>query len=344
MLIDLSFLGIEPFSVNPYFLADMMSGETLNVQMMMYVGIFVGVLTTFEGMRQLMSRGENRTEAKSRRMQMMDAGKSTEEILAILKPQAKRGILGRLPIVGDLPTALTKAGMTISPSLFVMCCLTGVLVFGATISMVFGPLIGVTVGVVLFGVFPLLLVKSACQKRMEHFVRQLPDALELMARGLRVGHPLNTTIRSVANEMSDPVASEFGIVMDQIAYGDDLPDAFAEMADRIDLEDVRYLSVSIGIQHGSGGDLAAILATLSRVIRNRLSMRRRIKAISSEGRMSAYILSVIPVAIFLFTSIGSPDYYGGVMDEPLFVPVAITVVLLVVANAVALHKLVNFRI
>ena len=118
---------------------------------------------------------------------------------------------------------------------------------------------------------------------MELMVRQLPDALDLMARGLKVGHPLNTTIRSVANEMPDPIASEFGVVMDQIAYGDDLPDAFAEMADRIDLEDVRYLSVSIGIQHGSGGDLASILMTLSRVIRNRLSMRKRIKAISSEG-------------------------------------------------------------
>ena len=344
MVIDLSFLGLEPIYISLAFFAEKLNAESLNAQLMMYVGIFVGVLTAFEGLRQLTSRGENRDEAKSRRMRMVEAGRTTEEILAILKPEGKKGLLSNLPIVGDLPTALNQAGMSVSPGLFVMSCISGLLIVGAGLSGLVGPLIGVPVSIVLFGVLPLLLVSSARTKRMEAFVRQLPDALELMSRGLKVGHPLNTTIRSVANEMQDPIASEFGVVVDQIAYGDDLTDAFAELADRIDLEDVRYLSVSIGIQHGSGGDLASVLTTLSRVIRNRLSMRRRVRAISSEGRASAYILSFIPVAIFGFTSFSAPDYYGAVSDDPMFLPMAIVVVVLVVLNAVVLRNLVNFRI
>ena len=344
MLIDLSFLGMDPVFLNFSGMAARLNPDMLNVQLMTYVGMFIGILTAFEGLRQVLSRGEQRNEARSRRMQMIDSGKTTEEILAILKPAGRSGLLGNLPIIGDLPTKLNQAGISFSPAFVVMACASGILLFGAGASTVLGPLVGIPAAFAMFGVLPMLLIISARNKRMATLVRQLPDALELMSRGLKVGHPLNTTIRSVATDMQDPIATEFGVVMDQIAYGDDLTDAFAEMADRIDLEDVRYLSVSIGIQHGSGGDLARVLNTLSRVIRNRLSMRRRIRAISSEGRMSAYLLSAIPVVIFAFTSMTAPEYYGSVADDPMFKPLAIVVVALVISNAIVLQKLVNFRL
>jgi tight adherence protein B len=104
------------------------------------------------------------------------------------------------------------------------------------------------------------------------------------------------------------------------------------------------LSASIGIQHGTGGDLARVIQVLSNVIRARISMRRRILAISSEGRLSAWFLSAIPFVIFGFTSFSSPEYYGGVMDDPLFKPVAAAVVFFTVLNALVMKKLVNFRI
>ncbi|MDW4499976.1 type II secretion system F family protein [Sulfitobacter sp. D35] len=344
MEIDLSFLGFDPIRIDPLAWINQLTAETLNVQLMMYVSVFVGALLAFEGLRQLLSRSEQRSEARNRRMRMMHAGRSTEDILAVLKPERNQGVLGNLPIVGDLRATMSKAGLTMPPALFVALSIIGMIVFGVAAATVLGPVVAVPLAVALFGALPLILVRAACQRRMDQFVRQLPDALELMARGLKVGHPLNTTIRSVATEMPDPIASEFGVVMDQIAYGDDLTDAFREMADRIDLEDVRYLSVSIGIQHGAGGDLARVLMTLGRVIRNRLSMRRRIRAISSEGRLSAYFLSVIPVVIFVFTSVTAPSYYGDVMDDPLFPPIAVAVVILVVLNAIVLRRLVNFRI
>jgi tight adherence protein B len=103
------------------------------------------------------------------------------------------------------------------------------------------------------------------------------------------------------------------------------------------------LAVAVGIQHGTGGNLGRILSTLAKVIRGRSTMRRRIGAISSEGRMSAIILSCLPIFIAAFTTISAPSYYGDVADDPMFLPIAIIVVALVVFNAIIMRKLVTFR-
>jgi tight adherence protein B len=332
-MIDLSFFGLEPIDV-----------AGLDARFIMYIGLFLGILATVEGLRQFFSPAERQDEAKGRRIKLIQSGKSTEDILNILKPKENTGLLSRLPLIGNLPALLRQAGLTIPPTVFVVTCLGGFVLFVVAGSLVIDPIITLAVATILFLLLPVLLVKSVKKKRMSAFVAQLPDALELMSRGLKVGHPLGTTLRSVAEDMPDPIGSEFGVIVDQVAYGDDLVDAFRELAERVEIEDVHYLSVSIGIQHGTGGDLARILNTLSRVIRNRIMMRRRIRAVSSEGRLSAIFLSALPVILFGFTSFTAPDYYGDVSDDPLFGPIAFAVVFLVVANYLALRKVSNFRI
>lgn len=344
MKIDLSYLGLGEVTLSLDALRDVLRPSGYEpMHLLLYAGIFLGMLVAFEGLRQALTSGEYRQEARSRRIRMIQSGKSPEEVLALLKPEPKAGMLGRLPFVGDLPLALSQAGLAISPRLFFLCCLAGFALFASATASILGPFAALLLGALLFLFLPLIFVSIARRKRMDRLVQQLPDALELMARGLRVGHPLNTTIRSVAEEMNDPIASEFGIVVDQVVYGHDLPEAFAEMADRVGLEDVHYLATSIGIQHGSGGDLSRVLLTLSRVIRSRLTLRRKVRAISAEGRLSALLLSFLPIAIFAFTSITAPSFYGDVMTDPLFKPLAIAVVGMVLLNAIVLHRLVNFR-
>ncbi len=308
-----------------------------------YAIVFLGVLIAFEGLRQLLSIGENRDEARNRRMRMLANGTTENEILELLKPKTKKGLLSNLPIAGDLPAAMRAAGMTLSPTVFVLSCAVGFIVFAAAGSQVANPLMSFGIAAILFLVLPLVLVENARRKRTDRFIKQLPDALDLMARGLKVGHPLNVTLRSVADEMSDPIGSEFGVVIDQIAYGDDLGEAMRDLAERIPEEDIQYLAVAVGIQHGTGGDLGRILSTLATVIRSRMTMRRKIRAISAEGRLSAILLSCLPIFVGVFTSITAPSFYGDVADAPLFLPIAITVVVLVILNAAILHKLVNFR-
>jgi len=321
-----------------------LEAELGDARFMIYAVIFLGALMAFEGMRQLLLRGENGAEAANRRMRLQAQGKSGDEILALLKPKEKKGLLGNLPFVGDLRVALRNAGLTIPPALFAFACAAGFIVFAGAGAMVAEPLVAFAVASVAFLVAPLIILGTVHRKRMARLVRQMPDALDLMARGLRVGHPLNTTLQSVANEMPDPVGSEFGIVVDQVAYGDELTDAMREMADRIDEEDVYYLSIAINMQSGSGGDLSEVLSTLSRVIRSRMALRRKVRAISSEGRLTAYILSSLPLAIAAVMTITTPSYYGEVMNYPNFWPVMACIAAAVVMNALLLFRLVNFRI
>ena len=311
---------------------------------LMYAAVALGALALVTGVGQLISRQETRAEAKSRRMLMVAQGRSTEERLALLRPPERFGLFHRLPLISGLNRTLRKAGYVISPRLFLFYCASAVagtlLVAVNFVPVELAALIALTAGLGL----PLAVVTGRARQRTDALVRQLPDALDLMARGLRVGHPLNTSIGAVAEEMPDPVGTQFGIIFDQVTFGDDLVDAFREFAERADVEDVNYLAASIGIQHGTGGDLVRVITVLARTIRARISMRKRIHAISSEGRLSAWFLSLLPLAIFGFTMVATPSYYGAVMEDPLFRPMAITVIGLVIVNALVLRHLVRFRI
>ncbi len=320
----------------------LMSGQ--EAYYLIYILLALGVLLAFSSLAHALSRRESSHEAKSRRLKMISEGNSVESVLALLKPNQKQGLFSRLPLIGDLPRTLTQAGVRLSPERFIMLCLGAfvlILLFGLRFT---DPL---RAGITAFGLaffLPLVMVRQRQQEQVDKLVHQLPDALDLMARGLRVGHPLNTSIGSVAREMPDPIGTEFGIVFDQVNFGDDLTDAMQELAERVDIEDVHYLSASIGIQHGTGGDLASVVQTLSNVIRGRIAMRRKIKAISAEGRLSAWFLSCLPIIIYGYTSFMTPDYYGGVSDDPLFLPMAAAVVAFTVLNFLVLRKLVRFRI
>lgn len=308
------------------------------------LAVFLGVLIAFEGTRQFLNRGENREEAVNRRIKMLQEGKTGEDVLNLLKPAPAKPLMKKVPFVGDLPAALKASGLSMVPEMFLLGCVGAFLVAAIGGSLVSDPFTVIPVSALVFLIMPLVILGNNLRKRKAELIKQLPDALDLMSRGLKVGHPLNTTLQSVANEMPDPIGTEFGLVVDQVAYGDELTTAIKGMADRIEEEDIRYLAVALTMQHGTGGDLAGILRTLARVIRARMSLRRKIKAISAEGRMTAYILSFIPVGIVIAMTILTPEFYGSVMHYPVFWPVMGVIAVAVVVNAIVMLKLVNFRI
>lgn len=309
-----------------------------------YVGIFLGVLLAFEGLRQVLTRSESVSDARNRRMRMIAAGAKTEDMLRLLKPSLNHWRLSGVPFIGTLPSVLRQAGLTIRPGVFLLACLSATATISAAASTLVGAPAAIAIAILVCFVLPICLARIARSRRMAALVRQLPEALDLMSRGLKVGHPLNATIASVATDMNDPIATEFGIMVDQVSYGDDLVNAFMDFADRTELEDVRYLSVSVAIQAGTGGNLAQVLGTLAKVIRDRITMRKRIQAISSEGRLTSNFLSLLPLFILVSTSISSPDYYAGVSTDPLFMPFAVVVGVLVVVNYLVMRRLVSFKI
>ena len=266
------------------------------------------------------------------------------EAAAIVKSSARTSGGRILPIVGDLPLLLRRANLEGRGMVLALAAGVGGVVLAAGATLILPLPLALPAGLVTSAAIVLWIIKRRHAKRMELLTAQLPDALDLMMRGLRVGHPVNATIANVGRTMADPVGSEFRLLSDQISHGDYLADAFRDFAERTGQEDVEYLSVSISIQHGTGGNLADMLGTLSRVVRDRIIMRRKVRAISSEGRMSAYVLSGLPVLIYLATSLTSPEYYGDVSGDPLYAPIAWIIVALVIGNFLALRKLVSFRI
>src|SRR5258706_1387202 len=164
----------------------------------------------------------------------------------------------------------------------------------------------------------LMYVMRARAKRKEKFEAQLPDAIDLIVRSLRVGHPLSGAMSVVGRELPAPISTEFQTAFDEISYGQDIPTAFANMSERVPLADLGYLTMAIQIQQESGGNLVESLAKLSTVIRERFRMFRKVKALTAEGRFSAWFLSFFPFFLIFAIQLIKPAYYTQVMGLPVF--------------------------
>ncbi len=168
---------------------------------------------------------------------------------------------------------------------------------------------------------PILFVLWVRARRTKKFQKQLSPAIEVMIRSLGAGHPLPSAINLVANEMPDPIGSEFGILSDELTYGIELDDALLNLVQRVGLDETKLLAVSISVQRGTGGNLIEILQNLATMVRDRIMMKAKIKAISAEGRITAAIMAVFPFLLFSMIRAMVPTYfdplwnsgYGGIV-------------------------------
>ncbi|HTX49564.1 MAG TPA: type II secretion system F family protein [Caulobacteraceae bacterium] len=206
------------------------------------------------------------------------------------------------------------------------------------------PFMALGAGVVVGLAGPLGVLVWLAATRAKNLSLQLPNALEVMVRSLEAGHPIPTAISLVGREMPDPIGSEFGMAADEIAYGATLEQAVARIADRCRHPDVDLFAAAIRLQEKAGGNLTSLLKMLARTVRERHKMRLKIRAASSEGRVSAYILTSAPVACFIFINLAQPHYYGDVLHVR-FVQIGLGVIvaLLAVGNLV-MQRMIDMRI
>jgi tight adherence protein B len=181
-------------------------------------------------------------------------------------------------------------------------------------------------------------------RRIKKFGAQFADAIDIIVRSLRAGHPVPIAISTVARELQDPVGTEFGIVSDEITYGADLETAIRDLYYRVGSEDLPLFVTAVSIQSSTGGNLGEILENLSSVIRQRYKMRRKIRALAAEGRASALILSSLPIGIFAAIQFVTPEFYASVWHESLTkICLAVAGCWMGVGNFV-MYRLVNFKI
>jgi len=288
-------------------------------------------------------RSDKRT-AINRRMKLAENKISQEQVLIQLRKE--RGIDGGGSIFSlDRFRALrTQSGMTTPLPQFLMIT-SGIALALALVTIWKGlPLLfGLILLLVLLPVLPVMAMRSMRKRRHKRFGMQLPEALELITRGLKAGHPVPVAIAMVSREMGDPIGTEFGVVADEVTYGSDLVSALNNLFDRVGHEDLPLFVTAVSIQSSSGGNLREILDGLSMTIRDRGKLRRKVRAISTEGRMSAYILTAVPVLLFTAIMALMPQFYQDVWDVPkTWYMLSGSVIWLLLGNAI-MFKMSNFR-
>ena len=317
-------------------------------QPLIYALIFIGVFMMVEGVYLIIYGKTLKREKKvNRRLALLQDGRDTEEVMGILREEREGAEKHeRLPVLGPLiemgrHAAITLSIMQICVSLVVL----SVVAFLA-LTIFTGAVIQIRIVVALITGYAAFYIwlRGKAKKRISLFEEQLPDALDLMVRSLRVGHPMNAAIGIVAREMMDPLGTEFGLIADEATYGMPITDALDRMAARVPVPDLRFLAIAINIQSTSGGNLAEILEGLSRVIRARFKLFRKVRAITAEARWSGWFLSVFPVIALLLVQVVQPDYYDRVSDHPLFLPGAILTFILLIINVIFMRILVNIKV
>jgi tight adherence protein B len=168
--------------------------------------------------------------------------------------------------------------------------------------------------------------------------------LDVFVRGLRAGHPIAAALDLLTVEMPDPIGSQFGIAVDEVTYGAELRDALQAMAERWDMEDMRMFVVSLSVQSETGGNLAEILENLSKVVRDRHSMMLKVRALSSEGRMTATMLTILPIFAFVMLFIFSPSFFLDVANDPWFIPGFGLLIVLYLTGFFIMRRMVDLKV
>ena len=245
----------------------------------------------------------------------------------------------------SLNRLVLQSGLTIGVARLIVIIAIGSAVVFVLTWMIRGSLIEAIVAA-LFGAtaLPYFVLRMLRARRQKKFGAQFPDALDIIVRSLRAGHPVPIAISMVGREMPDPIGTEFGMVSDEVTYGADLETAMRNLYGRIGSDDLPLFVTAIAIQGSTGGNLGEILENLSGVIRQRFKMRRKIRALAAEGRASAMILSALPIGMFFVIQIIAPDFYASVWHEQLTKILLFSAAGWMSIGNLIMFKMVNFKI
>ncbi|MEL6957975.1 MAG: type II secretion system F family protein [Pseudomonadota bacterium] len=321
---------------------------TLSAEPIIYGLIFVACIVLVNGI-YLVAFGKsiNFNNKVNRRLEMLEKGGNREQVLEQLRKEMSQHMSSQnIPLYSLLATKAQKANIAFTPSqlMMIMALLCGVAFMGLTVGTQTSLAIraAVAVGMGVGGVY--IWVNNKAKKRTAAIEEQLPDAVELMVRSLRVGHPFSSAVAIVAKEVPDPLGSEMGVISDEAAYGRDMGETLKHMAERMDMQDLRFLAVAVTIQQTAGGNLAEILDGLAKVIRARFKLFRRVKAITAEAKWSGMFLSVFPLGALVMINLIQPNYYDDVKETAVFIPACLVVAGFLIANIVVMRRLVNIKV
>ena len=322
-----------------------------------YVLAFIAVVLIVQTGATIVLSSRDRNKQVNRRLTMLHQGMNPTEVYsALVKRPPVSPQLGNRRLVSfydQLWTYCRQAGLSMTPvrliafvaagtgvlwllsMSFVRASSGGAFLLNAIMSLIGAALLSAAVAWTWLN-----RLRSARLKKLEE---QLPLALDVVVRAIRAGHPVVAAVQLAAEELGDPIGSEFGLIVDEYTYGSDFKEALLNFARRTGSSDGHFFAVSVGIQAETGGNLAEILEGLAAVIRARRTLAKKVRALASEGRTSALVLSGLPIFLVGFLMMTQPSYYTEKFPDPLFWPMVIGVLILYGIGWLIIQRIINFK-
>jgi tight adherence protein B len=318
-----------------------MSGNEL---LIIYSLVFGAVLLGVRALYWLVVHSRVENKIINRRLALSNELSDPVKVLDVLRQERGLGPLGGLSGLESIETTIMQSGLRLTPVRLAIWAmgLTAFYFLPLAAWLGVGP-VPLVPAMLLAAASGFILVKWARARRIARFSEQLPEALDIVVRSLRAGHPFRAAIGLVARELADPIGTEFGIMLDEITFGLDQQVAIDHLRARVGQEDLAFMSIAVNIQTHTGGNLAEVLHGLSRLLRNRSKLRLKVRALSSEGRLSGIFLSASPFVLFLVVNLINPNYYGYLIGSPIVAPALILGFLLLALGNFLIYRMVNFR-
>ncbi|MES2018871.1 MAG: type II secretion system F family protein [Pseudomonadota bacterium] len=312
--------------------------------------IFVAVVMVIEGgfIAWNSSHGPEASRI-ARRLQAMSKHGDGERASMIKqrllsKSPQMQALLESMHFTGGIDTWLVQSGLP-----WTVAYLLGMTVLFALAGLAGASYMGLPWGLSMLAMglaalLPLLYVRRARSTRLRKFESQLPDALDMMGRALRAGHAFPTALKMVGEEMSAPLADEFRAAFDEVNFGISMQDALTSLAARVPVTDLRFFVIAVVIQRETGGNLAELLANISSIMRDRIKLFQQVRVLAAEGKMSAWILSLLPFAAALVIHLTNPTFLAVLYTDPMGQKMILVALTLMALGVLAMRRIINIRV
>jgi len=329
----------------------MLRKEVGNFPPMLSVLVFIAVVLLLEGCYLLWKtyRGPQAKKIERRLKALSAAGDAATQSHLLRQrttgqlPPLERLLL-RLPRAHQLERWLLQANLNWSVSYLLLACLAFAAVGFLSVTALQQALLGGLIGAAAGACLPLAYVNRRRARRLLKLEQQLPDALDLMVRALRAGHAFGAALQMIGEEMAEPIASEFRFVHDEVNFGVALEQALGNLSARVPSTDLRYFVVAVLIQRDSGGNLTEVLSNLTRLIRQRRKLFWHVRVLSAEGRLSAWLLSLLPFALGALMTVFNPDFMAPLWTDPLGIVIVRSMLVSMALGILLLRKIIRIRI
>lgn len=323
-----------------------------------YVLAFIAVVIVVQVVAGLFFSARDREQRVNRRLTMLGQGMSREDVYTSL---VRRSAASSSPTSDARLTRLYdrvalycgQAGLAWTPMrvLGIVAAIAAVLWLvalsiassGGGVSLLLNGAMSLVGAVSLAAIGVWLWVRRLRNRRLKQIGEQLPLALDIINRAVRAGHPVVSAVQLASEELRDPLGSEFGIIVDETNYGMDFREALSTFAHRTGSPDAHFFAVSVAIQSETGGNLAEILDGLATVMRGRQTLGKRVRALSSEGRASGVLLSVLPMGMIMFQILLNPTVYSSKFSDPIFWPAVFGTGVVYLMGWLMVRRIVNFK-